>query len=82
MIMRYDFTVFDGWVKPTHGQVEGNEPRIAILNAVRASTDVLDECTGALEPNITITRVDDGRFEADVETHGLGDIHVRIARAD
>jgi hypothetical protein len=69
--MRYDFTVFDGWVKPTHGQVEGNEPRIAILNAVRASTDVLDE-----------TRVDDGRFEADVETHGLGDIHVRIARAD
>lgn len=89
--MRYDFELRRPIVtsviespgdQVVRGQAEGSEPRIVILNAVRATSDVLDECTGALEPNITITRVDDGVFEGEIDTHGLGDIRVRIARAD
>lgn len=86
--MRYDFSLsvyIDGEVRmtaTTEGQCEGHEPRIAILNAVRATTDVLDDCYDLLEPTVTITRVGDGVFEGEVDTHGLGDIDVRIARAD
>ena len=86
--MRYDFSLsvyVDGEVRmkaTTEGQCEGHEPRIAILNAVGSVTDVLDECYGPLEPTVTITRVDEGVFEGAVDTHGLGDIDVRIARAD
>jgi hypothetical protein len=80
--MWYDFYVCGDEVKLAQGQVEGNEPRIAILNAVHSVSDILDECTGSLEPSITITRVDDGVFAGEIDTHGLGDIHVRIARAD
>ena len=85
--MRYDFELRRPLVTSViespgdqivRGQVEGSEPRFAIISAVRATSDVLDECTGALEPNITITRVDDGVFEGDIDTHGLGDIHVRL----
>ena len=82
--MKYNFTlsVYLGGEVPskvsTEGQVEGNEPRTAILNAVAAVTDTLDECYGLLEPSITVTRVDSGVFEGEVDTHGLGDIDVRI----
>ncbi len=64
------------------GQAEGHEPRVVILNAVRACTDVLEDSYDGLEPTVEITRVGDGVFEGEIDTHGLGDIHVRIARAD
>ena len=80
--MWYDFYVCGDEVKLAQGQVEGNEPRIAILEAVRSVSDVLDDCTGALEPTVTVSRVDDGCFAGEIDTHGLGTIHVRIARTD
>jgi len=81
----YSLSVYlDGPVKSkatTEGQVEGIDPREAILGAVGAVTDVLDESYGLLSPTITITRVGKGVFEGEVDTHGLGDIDVRVTEA-
>ncbi len=78
----YSLSVYvDGPVKSkmtTEGQIEGSEPSIAILNVVAAVTDVLDDSYGLLEPTITVTHVGDGVFEGEVDTHGLGDIDVRL----
>lgn len=79
--MRYDF-IIAGDVPAAIGQVDGSDPRDAVLNAIRSTTDVLDECEGALAPDITITRTGDKTFVADVCTHGLGDLAVRVVRAD
>jgi len=89
--MKFDYRVFgkglDENMKAVdwshEGQVEGSDLRITILRAVNTSTNVLEDCfDGPLNPRVEISRNKDGTFDAIVDTHGLGDINVRLARAD
>ena len=78
--MRYDFYYSDE-LGVHRGEIEGSEPRIAILSAARRCTDILDECEGALAPTVTVERGTDGAFNATIDTHGLGDLYVRLEGA-
>lgn len=52
----------------------------AILNAVSDCSDVLEACQGALYPHLDITNNHDGTIDAVVDTHGFGDIAVKLER--
>lgn len=78
--MRYNFTIVGEFLREVEGSTEGHDPRDAMLNALRSVTDVLDECEGPLAPTIDVSRVGDGLFEGEVDTHGLGGIAVRLER--
>ncbi len=89
--MRFDYRVYGKGLNENmqavdwfhEGQTEGSDMRLVILGAVRANTNVLDDCFGGpLDPCVNIWRNNDGTFDAIVDTHGLGDINVRLARAD
>jgi len=75
--MRYDFYYSDE-LGVHRGEVDGNDPRDAVVNAARKCTDILEECEGSLAPVVTVARGKDGAFDAHIDTHGLGDLYVRL----
>jgi len=69
----------------TNGRLQYNEDSqlgFAILNAVGDCSDVLDACQGALYPHLDITNNYDGTIDAVVDTHGFGDIAVKLERIE